>query len=362
MQLTSDHLDLADQAAHELHDQQLLLSLWNSYDPNLFRTGKFLFSVDSKDLRNSIRATQLPQSSADHIWIEIDSARLKCVASTRNCTFECSALVSLSKASAIGPKPIRIEVRRLFLANFCEAFEHVDKVLEFEFDENEKCLVYTEERHDKIISSIRIPAERRPMPDNSLSTLTLYDVPDTDMLRKAIDYVGPMSLRKAPDDFPCRGIQFAERTAFGAYQDAASKFHSSRLPDGQFNLPKREIRKIRALLGRFRGPCKRFTSSDRTGFQSERMSCSWPTTPNWKTIPYSPFECMWSNGIHISSTELLLRLRFAAGLFDDLVFQSDEEIYPLVKLSSTKIACGTLFNFPSRQGDPRTYSESYTPL
>ena len=45
---------------------------------------------------------------------------------------------------------------------------------------------------------------------------------------------------------------------------------------------------------------------------------------------------MWSNGIHISSTELLLRLRFAAGLFDDLVFQSDEEIYPLVKLSSTK--------------------------
>ena len=248
MQLTSDHLDLADQAAHELHDQQLLLSLWNSYDPNLYRTGKFLFSVDSKDLRNSIRATQLHRRSPDHIWIEIDSARLKCVASTKNCTFECSAWVSLSKDSAIGSKPIRIEVRKLFLANFCEAFEHGDKVLEFEFDENEKCLVYTEEGDDKIISSIRIPAERRPMPDNSLSTLTLYDVPEIDMLRKAIDYVGPMSLRKAPDDFPCRGIQFAERTAFGAYRDGASKFHSSRLPDGQFNLPKKgDLQHTRAL-------------------------------------------------------------------------------------------------------------------
>ena len=54
------------------------------------------------------------------------------------------------------------------------------------------------------------------------------------------------------------GVQFADRTAYGGYLRGLSKFHSAALPDGKFNLPRREIWNIRSFLGRLRGRCTRF--------------------------------------------------------------------------------------------------------
>jgi hypothetical protein len=316
MDVNSADLELADQAALELHGQ-LAFPLWNSHDPNLFRLGKFRFTVDMKKLASAVYAITIPHRSSDHILIEITSSTLLCVGNTQDMNFSCSASIPLSKDSEIGPTPICFEIHRKRLKGLCEAFKHT--VIEFEFDKNENKLSFVlGEEHEK---SFQLSVEWCPMVEEPLSSPFLFELPDTDLLKRAIYYVTPMSMgdRAPPPQYP--GIQFADRTAFSGYSRGRSKFHSAALPDGKFNLPRREIRNIRSILGRLMGRCTRFMTHDRSGFKSEVMSCSWKTTSDWPAIPTRPFEVSPIDSIQVPASEFLNNIALAAITLKEVTFQ-----------------------------------------
>ena len=139
MDVNRADLERADQAALELHGQ-LAFPLWNSYDPNLFRLGKFLFTVDMGRLASAVYATTIPNRASDHILIEITSSQLRCVGNTRDRNFSCSASIPLCKDSAIGPKPICFEIDLTRLKGVCRAVK--DTAIEFELDKNENVLSF----------------------------------------------------------------------------------------------------------------------------------------------------------------------------------------------------------------------------
>ena len=61
------------------------------------------------------------------------------------------------------------------------------------------------------------------------------------------------------------GVQFAERTAYGGYSRGLSKFHSAALPDGKFNLPRREILEYPVFSRQIEGPLYAFHDSRSIG-------------------------------------------------------------------------------------------------
>jgi hypothetical protein len=132
-------LERADRAALELHGQ-LAFPLWSTYDPNLFRLGKFRFTVDMKKLASAVYAITIPNRASDHILIEITSSQLRCVGNTRDTNFSCSASIPLCKDSAIGPKPICFEIDLTRLKGLCRAVKHT--AITFELDKNENTLSF----------------------------------------------------------------------------------------------------------------------------------------------------------------------------------------------------------------------------
>jgi hypothetical protein len=149
----------------------------------------------------------------------------------------------------------------------------------------------------------------------------LYELPDIDLVKRAIYYVTSMSLcDRAPlPQYP--GVQFADRTAFGGYSRGLSKFHSVVLPDGKFNLPRQEIRNIGSFLGRLRGRCTRFMTHDRSGFKSEVMSCSWKTTSDWRVVPNRPFEIPLRDWVRIPVWEFLNNIALASIALEETACQ-----------------------------------------
>ena len=286
MEVKPADLERADRAALELHGQ-LAFPLWNSYDPNLFRLGKFHFTVDMEKLASAVYAITIPDRASDHILIEITSSQLRCVGNTRDMNFSCSASIPLSKDSAIGPNPIGFAIHLTRLKRICRAFKH--SVIEFELDKNENTLSFALVKNETSFQ-FQLTVEWCPMLEKPLPSPFHYELPDIVLLKRAIDYVTPVSTcGRAPlPQYP--GVQFADRTAFGGYLRGLSKFHSAALPDGKFNLPRREIWNIRSFLGRLRGRCTRFMTQDRSGFKSEVMSCSWRTASDWQAVPIRAFE------------------------------------------------------------------------
>jgi hypothetical protein len=160
------------------------------------------------------------------------------------------------------------------------------------------------------------------MLEEPMSSPFHYELPDIDLLKRAIYYVTPMSTcGRAPlPQYP--GVQFADRTAFGGYSRGLSKFHSVVLPDGKFNLPRQEIWNIRSFLGRLRGRCTRFMTHDRSGFKSEVMSCSWKTTSDWRAVPNRPFEIPLKDSIRIPVREFLINIAMASIKLEEMAFQT----------------------------------------
>jgi hypothetical protein len=208
-------LERADRAALELHGQ-LAFPLWNSYDPNLFRLGKFRFTVDMGRLASAVYAITIPDRDSDHILIEITSSQLRCVGNTRDMNFSCSASIPLSKDSAIGPNPIGFAIHQTRLKGVCSAFKH--SVIEFELDKNENTLSFVLGMENEF--SFQLPVEWCPMREEPMSSPFLFELPDIVLLKRAIYYVSPMSMcDRAPLPlYP--GVQFADRTAFGGYSSA----------------------------------------------------------------------------------------------------------------------------------------------
>jgi len=169
MDVNPADLELADQAALELHGQ-LAFPLWNSYDPNLFRLGKFLFTVDMEQLASAVYAITIPDRASDHIRIEITSSQLRCVGNTRDMNFSCSASIPLSKDSAIGPNPICFDIHQTRLKGICSAFKHT--VIEFELDKNENALSFVLGKENEI--SFQLPMEWCPMLEKPLPPPFLY--------------------------------------------------------------------------------------------------------------------------------------------------------------------------------------------
>src|ERR1700730_12610008 len=181
MDVNPADLELADKAALELHGQ-LALPLWNSYYPNVFRLGKFRFTVDMGRLASAVYAITIPDRASDHILIEITSSQLRCVGNTRDRNFSCSATIPLSKDSAIGPNPICFEIDRTCLKGICRAFKHT--VIEFELDKNENTLSFV--LGNKF--SFQLTADWCPMLEEPLSSPFLHELPDIDLLKRAIYY------------------------------------------------------------------------------------------------------------------------------------------------------------------------------
>jgi hypothetical protein len=314
MDVNPADLERADRAALELHGQ-LAFPLWNSYDPNLFRLGKFLFTVDMEKLASAVYAITIPDRASDHILIEITSSQLRCVGNTRDMNFSCSASIPLSKDSAIGPNPIGFAIHRTRLKGICSAFKH--SVIEFELDKNENTLSFVLGME----FSFQLTVEWCPMLEEPLPSPFHYELPDIVLLKRAIDYATPMSTcGRAPlPQYP--GVQFADRTAFGGYLRGLSKFHSAVLPDGKFNLPRREIWNIRSFLGRLRGRCTRFMTQDRSGFKSEFMSCSWTTASDWQAVPIRAFEKPLIDSVRISVREFLNNIAMASIALEETACQ-----------------------------------------
>jgi hypothetical protein len=245
MDVNPADLERADRAALELHGQ-LAFPLWNSYDPNLFRLGKFRFTVDMGRLASAVYAMTIPDRASDHILIEITSSQLRCVGNTRDMNFSCSASIPLSLDSAIGPNPICFAIHQTRLKGICRAFKH--SVIEFELDKNENTLSFVLGMENEF--SFQLTVEWCPMLEKPLPSPFLYELPDIDLLKHAVYYATPMSTccRAPLPQYP--GVQFADRTAYGGYLRGLSKFHSAALPDGKFNLPRREIWNIRLPIAR----------------------------------------------------------------------------------------------------------------
>jgi hypothetical protein len=206
MDVNPADLERADQAVLELHGQ-LAFPLWNSYDPNLFRLGKFLFTVDMERLASAVYAITIPHRASDHILIEITSSQLRCVGNTLDRNFSCSASIPLSKDSAIGPNPICFEIHLTRLKGICRAFKHT--VIEFELDKNENTLSFVLGEENE--TSFQLTVKWCPMVEEPLPSPFLYELPDIDLVKRAI-YVTSMSLcDRAPlPQYP--GVQFADRT------------------------------------------------------------------------------------------------------------------------------------------------------
>jgi hypothetical protein len=188
MDVNSADLELADQAALELHGQ-LAFPLWNSYDPNLFLLGKFRFTVDMGRLASAVYAITIPDRASDHILIEITSSHLRCVGNTPDMNFSCSASIPLSKDSAIGPNPICFAIDLTRLKGICRAFKHT--VIEFELDKNENTLSFVLGEENE--TSFQLPVEWCPMLEEPLSSPFHYELPNIDLLKRAIYYVTLMS-------------------------------------------------------------------------------------------------------------------------------------------------------------------------
>ena len=320
----------------ELHGQ-LAFPLWNSYDPNLFRLGKFLFTVDMEKLASAVSAITIPDRASDHILIEITSSQLRCVGNTLDMNFSCSSSIPLSKDSAIGPNPICFDIHRKRLKGICRAFKHT--VIAFELDKNENTLSFVLGEENE--TSFQLPVEWCPMLEDPLPSPFLYELPDIDLLKRAIYYVTPMSMcGRASGRAPVpqfSGLQFADRAAFGGYSRGLSKFHSADLPDGKFNLPRQEIRNIRSFVGRLRGRCTRFMIHDRSGFKSEVMSCSWKTTSDWPAVPIRPFEIPLRDSVRIPVWKFLNNIAMASTALEEMACQiKHEDSRDLLKLLAIK--------------------------
>jgi hypothetical protein len=272
-------------------------------------------------LASAVSAITIPNRASDHILIEITSSQLRCVGNTLDMNFSCSASIPLSKDSAIGPNPICFDIHQTRLKGICSAFKH--SVIEFEWDKNENTLSFVLAKGNEI--SFQLTAEWCPMLEEPMSSPFHYEVPDIDLLKRAIYYVTPMSTcgRAPVREYP--GVQFADRTAYGGYSRGLSKFHSAALPDGKFNLPRREIWNIRSFLGRLRGRCTRFMTQDRSGFQSEIMSCSWKTTSDWQAIPIRPFEIPLRDWVRIPVREFLNSIVIASIALEETACQIKHE-------------------------------------
>jgi hypothetical protein len=239
------------------------------------------------------------------------------VGNTRDRNFSCSASIPLCKDSAIGPKPIFFEIDLTRLKGLCRAVKHT--AITFELDKNENTLSFVVGEENE--TSIQLPVGWWPMLEEPMSSPFHYELPDIDLLKRAIYYVTPMSTcGRAPlPQYP--GVQFADRTAFGGYSRGLSKFHSVVLPDGKFNLPRQEIWNIRSFLGRLRGRCTRFMTHDRSGFKSEVMSCSWKTTSDWRVVPNRPFEIPLKDSIRIPVQEFLNSIALASIALEETACQ-----------------------------------------
>jgi hypothetical protein len=112
-----------------------------------------------------------------------------------------------------------LSIHRKRLKGICRAFKHT--VIAFELDKNENTLSFVLGEENE--TSFQLPVEWCPMLEEPLSSPFLYELPDIDLLKRAIYYVTPMSMcgrasgRAPVPQFP--GVQFATAPPLAAIRE-----------------------------------------------------------------------------------------------------------------------------------------------